>query len=196
MEQTKRKASTVTAQASAVISGGKSIAQAAERQLEALSKANDMVPGVTAATEEALAALRCVCFLLSPRSWDENRRDCAHSLVVVFSLLQLRSTTTYASIWSLSTVVHCSKLYMQGCCEPQNVAYTYLNLLLCRNFGVSKHLPLYCPLQLYWVVVGIVIDFPIVVAMLPSIAVRSRSLLQQLAQKKQRRRTLATPLPR
>lgn len=58
VEQTKRKASAVTAQASAVSSGAKSIAQAAERQLEALGKATDLVPSVTAATEEALDALR------------------------------------------------------------------------------------------------------------------------------------------
>lgn len=41
-------------------SGAKGIVQAAERQLEALEKANMLVPRVTTATEEALAALRCV----------------------------------------------------------------------------------------------------------------------------------------
>ena len=66
VEQTKRKASAVTAQASAVSSGAKSITKAAERQLDALSKAIDMVPSVTAATEEALAALRCVNLALVP----------------------------------------------------------------------------------------------------------------------------------
>lgn len=64
MEQTKRKASAVTAQASAVSSGAKSIAKAAERQLEALAKAKDLVPSVTAATEAVLAALRCLSVVL------------------------------------------------------------------------------------------------------------------------------------
>lgn len=59
VEQTKRKASTVTSQASAVTNGAKSIAQASERQVEALGQANDLLPSVTAATEAALAALRC-----------------------------------------------------------------------------------------------------------------------------------------
>lgn len=74
MEQTKRKASAVSAQASAVSNGAKSIAQAAERQLEALGKANDMVPSVAAATDEALTALRCHDASFLPPPGGEDRR--------------------------------------------------------------------------------------------------------------------------
>lgn len=74
VEQAKRKTSAVTAQASAVTSGAKSIAQASERQLEALGQANDLLPSVTAATEEALAALRCVDVVFcEPRCWGKSR---------------------------------------------------------------------------------------------------------------------------
>lgn len=62
MEQTKQKASAVTAQANAVSNGAKSVAHAAERQKEALVKARDMIAGTTAATEEALAAFRFASF--------------------------------------------------------------------------------------------------------------------------------------
>lgn len=60
MEETKRNASAVAVEAAGVVSGAKGIAQAAERQLQALSKANDLLPSVNAATEEALTAFRCV----------------------------------------------------------------------------------------------------------------------------------------
>lgn len=59
MKEVKEKAVTVTTQASAVTYAAKDIAQAAERQVEALAKAKSMLSSVAAATEEALAALRC-----------------------------------------------------------------------------------------------------------------------------------------
>lgn len=59
MREVKQKAVTVTTQASAVTYAAKDIAQAAERQMEALAKAKSMLSSVAAATEEALAALRC-----------------------------------------------------------------------------------------------------------------------------------------
>lgn len=59
MKEVKQKAVTVTTQASAVTYAAKDIAQAAERQMEALAKAKSMLSSVAAATEEALAALRC-----------------------------------------------------------------------------------------------------------------------------------------
>eukprot|EP00903_Cladosiphon_okamuranus_P006607 g6454.t1 len=71
VEQTKRKASDVTAQARAVSNGAKSIAKAAERQLEALGKANDLVPSVTAATEKALTALSSFKDLVNQASTEE-----------------------------------------------------------------------------------------------------------------------------
>lgn len=74
VEQTKRKASAVTSQASAVTSGAKGIAQASERQLEALDQANDLLPSVTAATEEALAAFRCFDLVFcEPSCWGKTR---------------------------------------------------------------------------------------------------------------------------
>lgn len=59
MEQAKHKCSAVSAQASAVTSGAKGIAQAAERQVEALSKAKAMMPAVAVATDKALEAFGC-----------------------------------------------------------------------------------------------------------------------------------------
>lgn len=59
MKEVKQKAVTVTTQASAVTYAAKDIAQAAERQMEAMAKAKSMLSSVAAATEEALAALRC-----------------------------------------------------------------------------------------------------------------------------------------
>eukprot|EP00752_Nemacystus_decipiens_P009414 g8417.t1 len=72
VEQTKRKASAVTAQASTVSSGAKSIAKAAERQLEALGKANDLVPSVAAATDNALAALSSFKEIVAAASAEET----------------------------------------------------------------------------------------------------------------------------
>lgn len=105
MEQTKRKASAVSAQASAVSSGAKGIAQAAERQLEALGKANDMFPSVTAATEEALAALRClyVFYCAPPYLGRESSAYCAYSSLsshlLYFSLSQVWSVATHMPSW-------------------------------------------------------------------------------------------------
>lgn len=56
MEDTKKKAIVVTGQATAVTSGARSIAQAADRQVEALGKANGLLPSVLAKAEEAVTA--------------------------------------------------------------------------------------------------------------------------------------------
>ena len=60
MQKAKQKATAVTGQAAAVCSGAKNIEQAAERQIEALAQARALLPAASAATEEALTALRCV----------------------------------------------------------------------------------------------------------------------------------------
>lgn len=57
-EQTKRKAETVTARAGAHISEAKGVAQAAERQAEALRGAQALRSRVEAVVEEALGAIR------------------------------------------------------------------------------------------------------------------------------------------
>ncbi|CAM9467577.1 unnamed protein product, partial [Ectocarpus fasciculatus] len=55
-EQAKRKASAVSSQAAAVTGDAREFARAAERQTEALQRAKALLPKVTSATEEALAA--------------------------------------------------------------------------------------------------------------------------------------------
>ncbi|CAM9539979.1 unnamed protein product, partial [Ectocarpus fasciculatus] len=72
VEETKRKASAVTGEAAKVVSGAKGIAQAAERQLQALSKANDLLPSVNAATDEALAAFSSFKSLIAETSKKET----------------------------------------------------------------------------------------------------------------------------
>ncbi|CAM9142326.1 unnamed protein product [Ectocarpus sp. 6 AP-2014] len=72
VEETKRKASGVAVEAAAVVSGAKGIAQAAERQLQALSKANDLLPSVNAATEEALTAFSSFKTLIAETSKKET----------------------------------------------------------------------------------------------------------------------------
>ncbi|CBJ30507.1 conserved unknown protein [Ectocarpus siliculosus] len=72
VEETKRKASGVAVEAAAVVSGAKGIAQAAERQLQALSKANDLLPSVNAATEEALTAFSSFKNLIAETSKKET----------------------------------------------------------------------------------------------------------------------------
>ncbi|CAN0287711.1 unnamed protein product, partial [Ectocarpus sp. 8 AP-2014] len=72
VEETKRKASAVAVEAAAVVSGAKGIAQAAERQLQVLSKANDLLPSVNAATDEALAAFSSFKNLIAETSKKET----------------------------------------------------------------------------------------------------------------------------
>ncbi|CAM9144262.1 unnamed protein product [Ectocarpus sp. 12 AP-2014] len=72
VEETKRKASAVAVEAAAVVSGAKGIARAAERQLQALSKANDLLPSVDAATEEALTAFSSFKNLIAETSKKET----------------------------------------------------------------------------------------------------------------------------
>ncbi|CAM9169756.1 unnamed protein product [Laminaria digitata] len=60
-------------QASAVTYAAKDIAQAAERQMEALAKAKSMLSSVTAATEEALAALSFFKTLVADASLEEMK---------------------------------------------------------------------------------------------------------------------------
>lgn len=62
-EEAKRKASAVTAKASAVGNSAKGIEQAAGRQKEALEKAKAMMPDATTTTEGALTAFRSVFFV-------------------------------------------------------------------------------------------------------------------------------------
>ena len=60
MKKAKQKVTAVLGQAAAVNTGAKNIEQAAERQIEALAQARALLPGASAATEDALTALRCV----------------------------------------------------------------------------------------------------------------------------------------
>lgn len=65
MGQTERKASAVVAKAEAHTTAAKGVAQASERQEEALREAIGLLPSVEAAVEQALGALRYVAVRLS-----------------------------------------------------------------------------------------------------------------------------------
>lgn len=60
MAQTERMASALVARAEAQTTEAKGVAQASERQAEALREANEMLPSVEAAVQQALGAVRYV----------------------------------------------------------------------------------------------------------------------------------------